>query len=180
MQISDNCAICRTSMTKKPLRRMMPCHHYFHEECFRPLQIRDSIQCPMCRTVVSDTEVVEHSQYNKHNNQDRSRVIECFERGGDWKSMASSLNIKYSTAYKWIRSGERNQMQRGGYKPKMLSDENIAFLISKLEDDCEMTLKQLKNELFQQFNITCCVSTIANYLNGQLFTFKKVRLIPYL
>ena len=122
---------------------------------------------------VQDTQAVEHEAYSKYARQDRQRIVECAQRGGDWKALAESLDVKYKTAYGWVRSGEPEGKQRGGYKKSYLNDDQIQVILTQLEGNSELTLKQLKDFIMEQLGIQLTTSTVSNYLGGQLYTIKK-------
>ena len=108
MQMSDTCAICLSPMTTVVVfcqEWHLACI-FFHEVCLRPALDTDNMTCPICREPVEDIEGVEHRTYNHNLPEYRQWIVECAQRGGDWKQLAISLNVKYKTAYGWVRSGE--------------------------------------------------------------------------
>ena len=105
--------------------------------------------------------------------QDRQRIVEMAGRGGDWKALAESLNINYKTAYGWVRSGEVDGKRRGGYKKKYLNEEQLLTVLHHLEEDPEATLQQLKTYIQEHCNLVLAVSTVGNYLDGNLYSIKK-------
>jgi len=175
MQMRDSCAICLTTMVRKSLLRILPCGHLFHEHCFQPIlnTQHEDARCPICRQDFMDTEKVEHKTYNDNRPEYRQRIVECSQKGGDWKQLAASLDIKYKTAYGWVRSGEVSGKQRGGYKRRYLNEVQIEQLLSFIEADPELTLKQLKDAVRRSYNINVSISCIGNYLDGQMYTIKK-------
>lgn len=138
----------------------------------------DNPTCPICREDIEDVEEVEHTKYTKYASQDRQRIVECADKGGDWKQLAATLNIKYKTAYGWVRSGEKCGGKRGGYKRRYLSDEQLAQLMNKVEEDPELTLRQMREFVQQEFNVNVSLSTMGNYLDGQLYSIKKLHHRP--
>ena len=126
MEMSDNCAICLRTMLKDSLRRLLPCFHYLHQQCSTQIVEDNNPKCPICREDIEDSEVVEHRNYKKYLPNDRERIVECANKGGDWRGLAKSFNVNMKTAYGWVRSGETSGKARGGYKQKILSDEQMA------------------------------------------------------
>lgn len=161
-------------MLRNEVKRLQPCKHLLHSKCFQRLQNEDMASCPICRTAVTETEVIARKQHKKYNNQDRQRIVECANRGGDWVTLAQSLGIKYKTAYHWMRSGKETTNRRGGFKPKSLTEDQIGRIIEWIEEDGSLSLKQVKEKVFREFHESVCISTIGNYLEGQLFTLKQV------
>lgn len=175
MQVSDRYAICLTAMTKFELKRLLPCRHLFHSNCVveiinLPLENR---RCPHCRQAIANFDVIRHKEYANIMPLDRRRIVECANRGENWKFLAESLGINYKTVYTWIRSGEPGDKQRGGYRHKSLTEEQIDAMISWIENNCDLSLKQVKGKVFTEFNISISKSTVSNYLKKRLFTVKK-------
>ena len=173
--MSDKCAICLRTMLKENLHvcRLLPCFHFLHQQCSGRIFEENHPKCPICRQDIEDSEEVEHRNYRKYLPKDRQRIVECADRGGDWRGLAASLNVKFKTAYGWVRSGEISGKTRGGYKAKYLSYEQMAVVLNKVEEDPEMTLKQLKQFILEQFQVNIAISTVGNYLDCQLYTIKK-------
>jgi transposase len=121
---------------------------------------------------------VERKKHSISSPQDRQRIVECANRGGSWKRLAETLGIKYKTAYGWVRSGEPQEKRRGGNKPRSLSEEEVNAIIGWIEEDCEMTLVQIKEKVRAEMNKSIATSTIGNYLEGRYFTVKKMHSIP--
>ena len=46
-------------------------------------------------------------------------------------------------------------------------------VLNLIEEDPELTLKQLLKAIRQKFDVTLAISTIGNYLDGNLYTIKK-------
>ena len=173
MQVSENCAICLRPMSHGTLLRIVPCRHLFHEECLAPITNGETLACALCRGIVQSTETIHHQSYSKYAQQDRARIVECAQRGGDWKALAESLGVKYKTAYGWVRSGEPKGKQRGGYKKNYLNDDQIQVILTHLEENPELTLQQLRAFIIEQLGKTLSTSTISNYMDGQLYSLKK-------
>ena len=165
-------------MRRGSVLRLLPCRHLFHAECTAPLYEADNVTCPLCRAVVTNNEEFRRTSYSKTTPRDRELVVECSNRGGDWKSLADSLGVKYQTAYSWIRSGSVEALKRGGAKPRVLSEDHVNILLQWLENDCSLTLVQMKSNLLNEHNVDVSTSSIANYLNNQMYTTKKVHWEP--
>lgn len=178
MQMSDNCAICLRTMISGTLIRMLPCFHFLHEDCIAQILEQNNPLCPLCREDIEDTERVQHRQYGRYVPEFRQRIVECADRGGDWRGLANQLNVNYKTAYGWVRSGESSGKARGGYKRKYLNDDQIQSVVNHVEMDPEVTLRQLKEYIQGQFQIRLAMSTIGNYMDGHLYTIKKLHHRP--
>lgn len=180
MNFKDNCSVCRVPMTRTSVTRLLPCRHLLHTKCFENVlnNVEGDTICPLCRTAVENTEVIERTRYKKHNIQDRERIVTCANKGEDWVGLAATLGVTYKTAFHWVRSGREVTFARGGIKPKILTEEQINQIILWLEEDTGITLKQLKEKVLNFFHIHICVSTISNYLEGRFFSVKQVHREP--
>lgn len=178
MNLKDNCAICRVSMTRNVVIRLLPCRHLLHAKCAEPLQNEPETLCPICRAVCYGSELVVRQHYMKNTQQDRERILTCANRGEDWVALAVTLGIKYKTAFHWVHSGRDVMLHKGGVKPKILTEEQIDVLISWVEEDCSITLKQLQQKIFQNFQVVVSVTTVGNYLEGRVFTIKQSHFEP--
>lgn len=179
MELRDKCSICQFSMLRKHVYRVSLCSHLFHEACILNLfSDEDHPLCPICRQQIVDSTKIERKHYKKYSLTDRQRLVECANRGDDWASLAKTLAINYKTAFQWIRSGETASKKRGSKKPKSLTTETVDLICCWLEENNSMTLKQIKDKLLADLNIYISVSTIGNYLDGRLYTLKKVHHMP--
>src|SRR5262249_35152359 len=115
MEFKDDCAVCFVPMT----RHLKPCGHIFHKKCID--RSGGFNLCPICRITVLEFEDMTRSTYNLNNSQDRERILQCANKGDDWVSLAQSLEVKYKTAYGWVRSGRPKMFTKGGHKPKKLN-----------------------------------------------------------
>ena len=178
MQVSDDCAICRRTMLRKPVVRLLPCRHFLHETCALPLAQRDAFNCPICRQNVVDKEQHQRTTYRRTVQSDRERIVECSNRGEDWKTLATTLGVKYKTAYTWIRSGSTEAAKRGGGKPRALTQHLVNEILIWLEEDCSITLKKIQEKFLVEHRVIVSTTTIANYLEGQIYTLKQVQWQP--
>ena len=162
-------------MRRGDILRLLPCRHMLHSECTRPLfEYSENINCPICRTAVTGNEAYERKNYAKTSQRDRELIVECSNRGEDWTGLAKNLGVKYQTAYSWIRSGSTESKKRGGARPMILTSDHVNLILEWLEQDCSLSLVQIKAKLLRDCNIAISTSSVANYLEGQLFTTKQV------
>nr|CAI5858685.1 unnamed protein product [Callosobruchus analis] len=64
-------------------------------------------------------------------------------------------------------------LKKGGIKPKALVEDEINTIVVWIEDDCGLTVKQVKIKVLANFCKNVSTSTIGNYLDGRLFTMKQ-------
>lgn len=116
--------------------------------------------------------------YRRYNSIDRERIVDAALKLEDWGLLAASMGVNYKTAYSWVLSGKNNIERRGSKKPKSLTNDEINEMITWLEESPTITLKSLKAKVFTNFRKHVSVTTVGNYLNGKLFTFKSLHYQP--
>lgn len=178
MNVTDNCSVCRVSMLRGRVLRLEACNHLFHSKCLERIIVVPESLCPICRSIITGHSAMQRKTYRKYSKKDRERLVACANRGEDWASLAETLNIKYKTAYSWISSGRGFSLKKGGNKPKLLSEERVDVIIHWLEQDPSMSLKSLKNKIYNEFQISISITAVGNYLNGRFFTVKQVHRQP--
>jgi transposase len=77
-----------------------------------------------------------------------------------------------------VDSGRDFMLHKGGNKPKILTNEQIDVMISWVEEECSITLKQLQQKILQNFRNMLSVTTVGNYLEGRVFTIKQTHCEP--
>lgn len=88
------------------------------------------------------------------------------------------MGINRSTAETWVKHGRETTENRGGNRPRSLSDEQVDEMICWLEDDGQLTLQQLKSLCLEKFGIVISTSTIARTIDGKCFKTKKIHHEP--
>lgn len=176
MEFKDKCAICLVGMSRGAVVKLSPCGHLLHKGCQEGLE--DDSLCPFCRARIEAASLMPRKQYKKIPARDRELVVQCANRGGDWVETASNLGINYKTAYNWVQSGCSETKKRGSARPRALTDGHVETLLSWIEHDCDITLKQMQQRLQRELNVTVSTSTIGNYLENQVYTLKKIHAEP--
>jgi len=178
MNLSDLCAICHVSMLRNAVLKLSPCGHHLHQRCSTPIINQEPPLCPYCRTEIAESTTVVRKSYRTSTSRDRQLLVECANRGEDWATLAQTLNVKYHTAYTWIRSGETSGQRRGGLKPRILNDSTMQRVLRWIESSASITLKDIKEKLRAEQHVIASVTTIGNRLNGQLYTIKRLHYEP--
>ena len=114
--------------------------------------------------------------YNKVSANDRQRVYDCYAAGDDWKRMCKQLGICVRTAYHWLHDDKPVAKPKGGSRPKK-TDSILASLVEWIEEKPSVTLSELRYLLIEHYDVTVSISTIKNWLDGQLITLKTVRAV---
>ena len=112
--------------------------------------------------------------YARASAADRARIVQCADDGGDWKQLCATLQVNPKTAYVWVKAGAEERRPTAGGRRKALTEEQVDALCLMVEEDPSITLNALKERLLNDFEVRVSVSSIHNYLEGRLFTVKKV------
>lgn len=111
--------------------------------------------------------------------EDRRRIVQCFENGEDFVALAATLNVKRTTAYSIVRRFQATghvarAPPSGGRQPK-LDQESIDFLCLLVDANPCITLKELNATLRDIFPRKPQVTTmsVSRALQGQLITLKQ-------
>jgi transposase len=57
---------------------------------------------------------------------------------------------------------------------KKLSTDQITYIKDLIRNDCTLTLRELKAEIYDHYNLSVSLTTISNYINGFNFSLKRV------
>lgn len=84
MNVRGNCGICRVSILRRSVLRVVPCNHLFHVHCVEQgmLNTPGSL-CSMCKAEINGTENVVRRIKKKYSTQDRKRIVVCANKGED-------------------------------------------------------------------------------------------------
>ena len=116
--------------------------------------------------------------------QDRARLVECFEDGEDFVSLALTLGIKRTTAYSivgtYVKEGRVGTLSHGGGRQNIIDDETMDFLVLLLGSNCLLTLKELKDTVRSVWPEKPHFSevTLSRTLDGELISLKLTRDSP--
>lgn len=111
-------------------------------------------------------------------NEDRLRIINCFEEGDDWVELAHRMNIKRETARSiirvWADQGRMEKLARGGATRIKMDNEMKDRLLEIIDQFPFVTLDGINQKLRQALPNKPNVSTatVARTLDGQLITCK--------
>ena len=99
------------------------------------------------------------------------------------RTIADELNVKVKIVLKIVRqfrtSGQINAKRRGGANnATKLSAEMKSYLVQTVEEDCTVTLAEMKEKCMDRFNVSVSASTISRCLAGFYFTFKRLHSVP--
>lgn len=116
--------------------------------------------------------------YRTTSNEDRKRILQCARNGGDLKSIARVLDINIKTCRSIAKADREEASKRGHAKPKF-DDDYIEKLCSIVDDNPELSLKQLKTRMeILVPDKTIAISSIDRLLDGHGYTRKKLSIQP--
>ncbi|KAE8991690.1 hypothetical protein PR001_g21155 [Phytophthora rubi] len=100
--------------------------------------------------------------------------------GADWELVAKHNGIPRTTARRIVVSGSPEVKQRGGSRAANIkcTPEIEAALVAYVEENCLLTLEQLKTMVWVDFGVDLSTSLSSQKLTGQLYTVKQVRVEP--
>lgn len=108
----------------------------------------------------------------------KKQLKKVYDNDGDWRTLASSLGVKTSTAYRWVKSEDDVEKQRGGRRKFKIGNLQRAFMERKIEMNPRITLDGLKIEIQQEYGIVISKECVRQHLDGLLFTLKDIRREP--
>ncbi|KAE9101864.1 hypothetical protein PF007_g14971 [Phytophthora fragariae] len=108
--------------------------------------------------------------------EERQRVLDAFEAGGDWLMVARYNNVSRAAAYRLCKKGDPSPPPRGGARASCVkcTDAMVEALETYLDEECTLTLVQLRDKLMEDFEVDVSTSTISAKLATKLITLKQV------
>ncbi|KAI5152181.1 hypothetical protein ENBRE01_2632 [Enteropsectra breve] len=115
-------------------------------------------------------------------NENRHRIIEAYLNGHTVSEIAEIFGFN-RTSVKAVRSKHKNNesIERGlkrGPRRKALNELQKNTIISWIDDDCGLTLAQLKRRCENEFNIHVSKSIINRCIGSFKYSLKRVSNIP--
>ncbi|KAE8882329.1 hypothetical protein PF002_g10227 [Phytophthora fragariae] len=107
--------------------------------------------------------------------EERQRVLDAFEAGGDWLMVARYNNVSRAAAYRLCKKGDPSPPPRGGARASCVkcTDAMVEALETYLDEECTLTLVQLRDKLMEDFEVDVSTSTISAKLATKLITLKQ-------
>ena len=122
----------------------------------------------------------QRERYRQTSEEERQALVDAHLSGEDYLAVATRLRLKRGTAWsiiaRYLRRGDVTSRPRGGRTTNKLDDESRDLLVMCLEDEPQLTLKQLAPILQETWPEKPSVSssTISRALHGGCITIKKV------
>ena len=112
----------------------------------------------------------------------RTQIVAVYEADGKWKEKARELQVPISTAYRWVNQGDHED-RRGGRRFTKVNQEHRDFMVTLIENNPRITLKEMAEGLKAKFStasadFSLSKTAISSHLDMALYTLKKVRFEP--
>ncbi len=107
----------------------------------------------------------------------KTQIITVHQTNGDWRNLASELNVPQPTAYRWVNEGEKPETRGGKHNFKVL-DEHREHMCNLIEDNPKITLQEIVSGIQTKFNVVLSKQTIARHLDALSYTLKDARQEP--
>lgn len=117
----------------------------------------------------------------KISNEIRKLIIEKLKSGDSPKDVSNIYQVNYDTVRSMYRTYKKNglmEKKTTGRRQPILTEEQKERICDWVDEDCSLTLLQLKNKCFEEMNITVSISTIERALKSFHYTIKRVHRIP--
>ena len=106
--------------------------------------------------------------YKRISPECRNRVLKAAESNLDWQAVAAAHEIPYRTAYGWLRNGGQPLRPRGGDTRSKLSNAQIEVVLTWLEENPTLTLKDIRNRIEHEKGVEVFEQRVSNRLDGRL------------
>lgn len=120
--------------------------------------------------------------YKKISNEDRMKILNKFNQCMSNTDIATSLELNYSAVSKIIKNyqktGVLNAKAKGGDNRSKLSQEQKMAIRCWVDENCLITLNEMRLRVIETFNLTVSCSTIDRCLKEFHYTVKQVVTIP--
>ncbi|KAI5153610.1 hypothetical protein ENBRE01_3208, partial [Enteropsectra breve] len=97
-------------------------------------------------------------------NENRQRIIDAYLNKHTASQIADIMGFKRTSVYAIIKKYQNNEAiergLKGGMRRRSLSDEQKLLIISWIDEECGLTLAQIKARCLSELNITVSKSTI--------------------
>jgi transposase len=115
-------------------------------------------------------------------NDDRKRIIDSYLDGNTVSDISKVMRFKRTTVYALINQffehGNISRKQKGGVRRQSLSDAQKRVVLEWIDEDCSITLNQIKIRCQEKMNVVISTSTLSRYMKSFSYTFKRIHNIP--
>lgn len=115
-------------------------------------------------------------KYRKSDPEAKRRILEAAERQEDWQTVARNNGISISTARKVVITRTVTTKHRGGKRNAKVKMTQVMldFVLRLLEANSQITLKEIRERIENEFGISISNTCIAKNLQSETWTVKKI------
>ena len=106
-----------------------------------------------------------------------ARIIYLHNADGEWRHLATELDVPKTTAYRWIKEGVKVDGRGGSYNEK-ITTEHKEVMCSFFENNPRITLAQIVEKLHLKYALTISKTTVFRHLDMSVCTLESVRYEP--
>lgn len=110
-------------------------------------------------------------------NEDRRRIVDAHLAGEDMQNVARVLRLNRSTVHGIVKTfvdeDRVEKLQRGGQRPKKLTQEQEEAIRSWVNDDCSLTLKALSERCLTDLGISISQKTVDRVLQSLIIRLRE-------
>ena len=139
------------------------------------------VSCKSFHTSETYLTISTRGKYNRVTNETRALIIKCYERSEPIRSICDHFEVKEGTFRSIIRCfllENRREKKNKGHRQKILKPEQVTELLSMINEDCELTLSELKEKFSEKFGFTVSESTIHRSLGDFHYSLKRLSPVP--
>ena len=98
----------------------------------------------------------------KRTGDEKARVLAAYDGAGDWRAVAKANGVSTSTAYGWIRRADAPEKR--GARSRKLSENDVDKLLSFLEENPLLSLKELGQKLLEETGVRVCTIEMPDFI----------------
>ncbi|KAG0426065.1 hypothetical protein DMUE_5992, partial [Dictyocoela muelleri] len=116
------------------------------------------------------------------NNEDRNRIVQAYINGNSASDLSSIFGFKRTTIYSIIKKYKNHEpiekKQRGGQRRKSLSEQDKGAIRGWIDENCALTLKEIKSKIELERGVVVSQSTINRCISGFNYSMKRINIMP--
>lgn len=122
-------------------------------------------------------------RYQKISSTDKMRIYSAFQKGENYKLLATQLGIKTSAAYAFISRADKRdgvlEKQKGGNRVSKITPEIREKVREIIEENCTLSVKEINLRLKAAFpSVAMCDRSVSRICENMFYTLKKVTVEP--
>jgi transposase len=114
-------------------------------------------------------------------NDIRKLIVERLNSGHSFTEVALVFKVKVDAVRKMYKTYQKSGSmvkKRGGHRRQLLNESQKETICDWVDSDCTLTLKQLVQKCFTEWQLVCGRSTVDRSLKEFYYTFKRTTPVP--